>query len=80
MNEDLEVKRAEVTKRIMETLTAHAEDLSKSFPERLEAAQMVRGFSQDLMLGDLSQRGLTQDGDFKKKLLNSADKLDRHEP
>lgn len=77
MNEGLETARAVATEKILAALTAVVEDKEKSFPERLSAADMVRSFSQDLILADLSSRGLMQDGDFKKKLLNSADKLDR---
>lgn len=76
MNEDLENARASATKEILEALTEIVKDKSKQTGERLEAGSLVRGVCQDLILSDLSSKGLDQDSSFKRRLLNSADKLD----
>lgn len=78
MNEDLEMARADATKRALSALAEVVEDKGKSFNERLLAAEAIRGISQDLILGDLSSRGLDSDSSFRNKLLKtSVDKLDK---
>lgn len=79
MNEDLEFARADATKKVLVAMAEIVENKEKSHHERLEAATVVRGISQDLILSDLSTKGLDQEGDFKKKLLDKADKLDGKE-
>ena len=82
MNEDIERKRADITIRALEALTVMMEDKAKQTGERLEAGNLLRGICQDLILSDLSSRGITEDSSFKRNLLRSANKLDqdRHEP
>lgn len=73
--------RAEHSQRVLEALTTIVEDDKQDYPKRLESANMARGIIQDMMLFDLSSKGLDGDSSFKKGLLRHADKLDnRKEP
>jgi predicted RecB family endonuclease len=81
MNEDLENARAEAIKKTFTALTDVIENKDKSFAERLEAAAMVKAINQDLIISELSDKGLAKDESIAKKLLDKADKLDgRSEP